>query len=262
MSSIITLTTDFGLQDHYVGAMKAVILGISPDSRLVDISHDVPPQDIMAGAWILRNSAMLFPPNTVHLVVVDPGVGTDRNPVAVRVKDQYFVGPDNGIFSLIDEDFELEAVRISNSSLWRKEQSETFHGRDIFAPVAARLAAGVPFKDLGDPIPELVSYKWAIPISDRDGIQGWVVHIDRFGNLVTNISSSLIRESSITSNFKIYVGNAILHGIEKTFSSVADGEPVAYIGSSGNLEIAINKGNAREMLDVKKGAQVSIITQK
>ncbi len=262
MSSIITLTTDFGLQDHYVGAMKAVMLGINPNARLVDISHDVPPQDIMAGAWILRNSAMLFPPNTVHLVVVDPGVGTDRNPVAVHVEDQYFVGPDNGIFSLIGEDFDLKAVRINNSSLWRKEQSDTFHGRDIFAPVAANLAGETPFEDLGEPISELVSYKWAIPISDRDGIQGWVVHIDRFGNLVTNISASLIRESSIASNFKIYVGNAILKNIEKTFSSVADGEPVAYIGSSGNLEIAINKGNAREMLDVKKGAQVSIITQK
>lgn len=262
MSPTITLTTDFGLQDHYVGAMKAIILDICPNIRMIDISHDIPPQDIMAGAWIVRNSAMLFPPHTVHLVVVDPGVGTERNPVAVQIEDQYFIGPDNGIFSLISEAYDYKAVRINNKSYWRKQRSNTFHGRDIFAPVAAHLANGVNFQDLGDPISELVTYRWAIPISDKDGVQGWVVHIDRFGNLVTNISESLIRESSLSSGFKIYVGNIILKEIKTTFASVTDGEPVAYIGSSGNLEIAINKGNAREMLDVKKGAQISIITQK
>ncbi|MEX0823434.1 MAG: SAM-dependent chlorinase/fluorinase [Balneolaceae bacterium] len=262
MSNIITLTTDFGLQDHYVSAMKAVILDICRDVRLVDVSHQIPPQDIMAGAWVVRNAAMLFPANTVHLVVVDPGVGTSRKPVALKIKDQYFVGPDNGIFSLIGDEYDYEAVNLTNRKFWRKHTSNTFHGRDIFAPVAAHLANGVEMPELGDPIKELVTYRWAIPISDKDGIQGWIVHIDRFGNLISNIPEELIRNSSRSSNFRIYVGNTILEEMVDTFGAVPDGEPAAYIGSSGTLEIAINKGNAREMLGVEKGAQISLIIQK
>lgn len=262
MPPIITLTTDFGLQDHYVSAMKAVILGISPSSRMIDVSHEIPPQDVMAGAWVLRNAAMLFPAGTVHLVVVDPGVGTERNPVALQIEDQFFVGPDNGIFSLVGDEFDYKAVRLIHPEYWRDKQSDTFHGRDIFAPVAAHLANGVPLNQLGEPIDELVTYRWAVPISDKDGVQGWVVHIDRFGNLVTNIPASLIRSYAGSAGFRIYAGNTILDEIVTTFGSVPDGEPAAYIGSSGTLEIAINKGNAREMLGVEKGAQVSIIVQK
>jgi len=259
---IITLTTDFGLGDHYVSAMKAVILGMAPDVRLVDISHQIPPHDVMAGAWVVRNSAMLFPPGTVHLVVVDPGVGTKRKPVALRIKGQYFVGPDNGTFSLIGEDYDYQAVELNRKQFWNDEQSTTFHGRDVFAPVAAHLANGVKLESLGDPIEKLVTYRWAIPIADRDGIQGWIVHIDRFGNLISNIPSSLIEETVGDAGFRIYVGNTILHSIQPTFGSVPDGEPVAYIGSSGTLEVAINKGNAKEMLGVEKGAQISIVIQK
>lgn len=261
-SSIITITTDFGLQDHYVSAMKAVILGIKPDARLVDVSHEIPPQDVMAGAWVVRNSSMLFPPGTVHLVVVDPGVGTDRRPVALRIKDQFFVGPDNGIFSLIGEDFEYEAVVLENKTYWREDTSTTFHGRDIFAPVAAHISKGTDLARLGSKLDEVVTYRWAIPISDKDGIQGWIVHIDRFGNLISNIPAELIKETIGDSGFRIYVGNTILNSIATTFGSVHDGEPVAYIGSSGKLEIAINKGNAKEMLSVEKGAQISIFIQK
>ncbi len=261
-SSIITLTTDFGLQDHYVSAMKAVILGIKADVRLVDVSHEIPPQDVMAGAWVVRNSAMLFPPKTVHLVVVDPGVGTERNPVAIRIGDQFFVGPDNGIFSLIGEDFDYKAVILDNEKYWREERSKTFHGRDIFAPVAAHIASGTDLSELGRPLEKLVTYRWAMPISDKDGIQGWIVHIDRFGNLVSNIPSSLIEETIGSSKLRIYTGNTILHEIVSTFGSVPDGEPAAYIGSSDKLEIAINKGNAKQMLGVEKGAQISIVIQK
>jgi S-adenosylmethionine hydrolase len=262
MPPIITLTTDFGTQDHYVGAMKAVMLSIAPEARFVDISHEIPPQDIMAGAWVLKNSASLYPSGTVHLVVVDPGVGTDRKPVALKMGDQLYVGPDNGIFSLIAEENEYEAVELTNSSFWREQASNTFHGRDIFAPAAAHLAAGVPLQELGEPLKSVVSYRWAIPISDNDGIQGWVLHIDRFGNLVTNIPASLIEEVIGESGLKIYVGNSILEKIVPTFGSVPDGEPAAYIGSAGNLEIAINKGNAQQMLSVEKGAQISIVVQK
>lgn len=262
MSSVITLTTDFGVQDHYVGVMKAVLLSIVPDARLIDISHEIPPQDIMAGAWVVRNSAMLFPPESVHLVVVDPGVGTDRKPVAMRIEDQFFVGPDNGIFSLIADQYDHEAIFLNNSSFWRPNPSKTFHGRDIFAPVAAHLASGVTLEKFGDPLDKLATYRWAVPISDKDGIQGWIVHIDRFGNLISNIPEKVIRGAGQHSKLKIYVGNTILNEIVETFGDVADGEPAAYIGSSGVLEIAINKGDAREMLGVEKGAQISIVIQK
>ena len=262
MSQIITLTSDFGTQDHYVSAMKAVMLGIAPDSRFIDVSHDIPPQDIMAGAWVIRNSAFLFPPETVHLVVVDPGVGTDRLPIVLKVEDQYFVGPDNGIFSLLYTQFECEAYKLNKTKYWRDVRSRTFHGRDIFAPVAAHLAAGVPIEKLGDPIKDLVSYHWAVPIGDKDGVQGWVIHIDRFGNLITNISEELLEETAGRRKVRVYVGNTIIDHMVNTFGDVEPGEPAAFIGSSGMLEVGINKGNAAQMLGVDKGAQISLVLQK
>ncbi|HET6528055.1 MAG TPA: SAM-dependent chlorinase/fluorinase [Balneolaceae bacterium] len=259
---VITLTTDFGLQDYYVSAMKAVMLGIAPDARLVDISHEIPSQDIMAGSWILQNSAMLFPDQTVHTVVVDPGVGTDRKPIALKVDNQFFVGPDNGIFSLLVKDQNFKAVRLTNKKYWRKNPSTTFHGRDIFAPVAAHLSRGVKLEELGDSLDELITYRWTVPIADKDGLEGMVIHIDKFGNLVTNLSSDLIEEFIDGKRVKIYVGTFILDEVATTFASVTEGEPVAYIGSSGMLEIGINKGDAGEMLNVQKGARVSLILQK
>ncbi len=262
MHKIITLTTDFGQQDYYVGAMKAVILGIAPDVRLVDISHEIPSYDIMAGSWVLKNSAMLYPPDTIHVVVIDPGVGTQRHPVALRIEDQFFVGPDNGIFSFISSDKEFEAVLLTNKDYWLNTPSNTFHGRDIFAPVAAHLSRGIDLSELGEPLDELVTYRRTLPISDKDGIQGWVIHIDKFGNLITNLSASLIDERTKDKNIKLYVGNTILDEIVATFGSVPEGEPAAYIGSSGMLEVGINKGNAEQMLGVQKGAQISLVLQK
>lgn len=262
MRNVITLTTDFGLQDYYVSAMKAVILGIAPGVRMVDISHEIPSQDIMAGSWILKNSAMLFPEGTVHNVVVDPGVGTERKPIALRIGDQYFVGPDNGIFSLLTQERDYEAVRLSNEEYWRDDPSNTFHGRDIFAPCAAHLSQGVALQDLGEPLEELVTYKWTVPIADKDGLEGMIIHIDKFGNLVSNIPGSQIREVIGNKNVKIYVGNTILDEIVSTFGAVPEGEPAAYIGSSGMLEVGINKGNAEKMLGVQKGAQISLILQR
>lgn len=261
MSGIITLTTDFGVKDYYTGAMKAVILGIAPKVRLIDISHNIEPQDVMGGAWVVRNCAELFPDNTIHLVVVDPGVGTERNPVALRIGNQYYVGPDNGIFSLLTGEHDYDAVRLNKPEYWRDNSSETFHGRDIFAPVAAHLANDVPLDQLGEKIDELVTYRWASPIADKAGIQGWIVHIDRFGNLVSNIPEKLIREKVEGRSMKIYVGNTILHKIVKSYGFVEEGEPAAYIGSAGMLEIAINKGDASQMLSVRKGAQISIVLQ-
>lgn len=262
MSHIITLTTDFGTQDHYVSAMKAVMLNLAPDARHVDISHDIPPQDIMAGAWVIRNAALLFPPETVHLVVVDPGVGTHRHPIALRIRDQYFVGPDNGIFSLFYDEFDHEAVRLNNPEYWGKERSETFHGRDVFAPVAAHLSKGAKLSEVGEPLKDLVTYHWAVPIADKDGLQGLVIHIDRFGNLITNISGELLEEVIGKSQAKLYVGHTMIDRIVSTFGDVEEGEPVAFTGSSGMLEIGVNKGNASRLLSVDKGAQISIVLKK
>jgi len=262
MQPVITITTDFGLKDHYVSSLKAVILNIAPKARLVDISNQVPPHDVMAGAWVLKNAAFKFPKGSIHLVIINPGTLTDIDPVIVCISGHYFVGPDNGVFSLIAEESQYQAVKLSNREFWVKKKSGKHHSIDIFGPVAAHLATGVEVQRFGKKLDKIVKYRWAVPIADRDGIQGWVVHIDHFGNLVTNISDEMLAGSLGNRNFKIYVGNTILKGISHSYSSVPDGEPVAYIGSSGMLEIAVNKANANKLLGVEKGAQVSIVLQK
>lgn len=259
---ILTLTSDFGNQDQYVSAMKAVILGISPRARLIDISHEIKPQDIMAAAWVLKNTAFLYPPGTVHLAVIDPGVGTKRKAIAAKIKDQYFVGPDNGLFSLLLENNTYKAFELSNEDYWFEKRSDTFHGRDIFAPAAAHICNGVDISKFGKEVKKLVNYKWALPIADEEGMQGWIVHIDRYGNLITNISAELMRKYIDDHDIKIFIGNTIIHKIEKTFGSVAEGEPTAIIGSSGMMEIVVNKGSAEQMLGVEKGAPISIMFQK
>lgn len=261
-SGIITLTTDFGWKDYYVSAMKAVILDICPYVRLVDVSHDIDPQDIMAGAWVLRNVAMLYPPGTVHVAVVDPGVGGDRKPVLVEIKGRFFVGPDNGLFSLVAEDESYSIVELTNTRYWRHPVSRTFHGRDVFAPVAAHVCMGVSMTSFGSVCESLTRYRWASPIADDEGIQGWIMHIDRYGNLISNIPADMLAHYREQTSFKIYVGNTVLKEISGHFSEVPDGEPVALAGSSGMLEIAINKGNAEKMLGIEKGAPVSLVVQK
>lgn len=258
-SGIITLATDFGYRDHYVSAMKAGMIGIHPEVRFIDVSHDIPPQDIMAAAWVTKHSAFLYPEGTVHLVVVDPGVGTSRKAVAVRIRDQFFVGPDNGIFSLVADEEPYQAYQLGNTSFWGSDRSKTFEGRDIFAPVAAHLSKGVALADVGDRIKELFVYRWARPVADREGIQGWVVHIDRYGNLVTNIPGDVIQQFQNRRGVRIYVGSTILKQLVNTFGDVKQGEAVAYIGSAGMLEVAVNGGNAEQMLGVYKGAAVSLV---
>lgn len=258
----ITLTTDFGNSDQYVSAMKGVILGINPAVRLVDVSHEIPPQDVMAAAWVLKNSAFLYPPDTVHLVVVDPGVGTTRKPVAVHIGEQFFVGPDNGLFSLVADDRPYVAYELNNEEYWRIHLSNTFHGRDIFAPVAAHLSRGVPVGKVGNRIDELITYHWALPIADEEGIQGWVVHIDHYGNLITNISEELVHSVAGGQKVKIYAGSTIIKEMSSTFGNVAEGEASAIIGSSGMLEVIVNKGNAAKLLSVEKGAPVTVLVQK
>ena len=258
---ILTLTTDFGTQDAYVAAMKGVILGIAPEVRLVDITHDIAPQDVMEAAFVLRSAAPFFPPDTVHLAVVDPGVGTARRPVALRWGAHYYVGPDNGLFSLVlEEAVPDELVVLDRPAAWRAPGvSRTFHGRDIFAPVAAHLAAAQPLEALGTPIEALETMHWVQPIADERGVRGWVAHVDRFGNCITNITRDVLEQSREGRGVKGYVGTSILEGIYETYGAVANGEPLLLFDSNGLLEVSVNAGNAADLLGIRKGAPVNIV---
>ena len=261
MSAIITLTTDFGTQDAYVGAIKGVILSLCPNARIVDISHAIAPQDIMECAFVLRDAAWYFPAGAIHMAVVDPGVGTDRRPVALRCGEHFFTGPDNGIFPLIlDGTAPDVCVCLDRPEYWRgAAPSRTFHGRDIFAAAAAHLANGTPIERLGSPIDRLAPMKWALPIMDDEGVQGWVVHIDRFGNCITNISRKMLEERQAGRPIKCFAGNTILEGIQHTYASVETGESLLQYNSSNLLEVAVNSGNAAELLGIRKGNPVNIL---
>lgn len=267
---LITLTTDFGTRDAYVAAMKGTMLDICPDAHFVDITHEISPQDVMEAAFVLREAVPYFPADTVHLVVVDPGVGTARRPVALHHGTHWYVGADNGLFPLVlDSDTPDRAVMLDREAAWRTTTpSQTFHGRDIFAPAAAHVAAGRALTEIGSPIDTLEPLRWAEPIADEEGIQGWVVHIDRFGNCITNISREVLAPYAHTSNrndastwpdFKCFVGNTALTQIYDTYGNVAEGEPLLLFGSSDFLEVAVNTGNAAELLDIRKGAAVNLI---
>ncbi len=261
MSAIITLTTDFGTQDAYVGALKGVLLGLCPGARIVDISHEIAPQDIMECAFVLREAAGYFPPGAIHLAVVDPGVGTDRKPVALRAGERFFTGPDNGIFPLVLDGAAPDAcVQLDQRAYWRNDTpSQTFHGRDIFAPAAAHLASGVPIERLGSAIDQLAPMKWALPIMDDEGVQGWVVHIDRFGNCITNIAREMIEERRAGRPVKCFAGNAIIEGVQPAYAAAETGEPLLQYNSSCLLEVAVNAGNAAELLGIRKGNPVNIL---
>ena len=263
MPRTLTLTTDFGTKDAYVAAMKGVILNRCPEAPLVDVTHDIAPQDVMEAAFVLRQTVPFFPKETVHLVVVDPGVGTERRPIALRAGERFFVGPDNGLFSLIlGEDTPDELVALDDADRWRTpDPSTTFHGRDIFAPAAAHLAAGRPLEELGSPVETLETLRWALPITDDQGIQGWTVHQDHFGNCITNIPYSLFEEHRDDRPVKCYAGGTILSGISSTYGAVAEGEPLLVFGSSGFLEIAVRGGNAAKLLGIQKGDSVNVVFQ-
>lgn len=270
----ITLTTDFGTRDAYVAAMKGTILGIYPDARLIDITHEITPQDVMEAAFVLREAVPYFPADAVHLVVVDPGVGTERRPIALQHGPHWFVGPDNGIFPLVlESDSPDRVVELDRKTVWRTTSpSTTFHGRDIFAPAAAHLASGLALSEIGSPVDALEPMRWAQPIADDEGVQGWVVHIDRFGNCITNISREVLvqhadqaageaRNGQVMPPLKCFVGNSKLNALHETYGRVDEGEPLLLIGSSGFLEVAVNSGNAAELLDIRKGDAVNIIFQ-
>lgn len=256
----ITLMTDFGLTDPYVGVMKGVILDIVPEAAVVDLTHAIPPQDIGRAAFLLSTVIDYFPAGTVHTVVVDPGVGSERRPIAVRSNRAYYVAPDNGVLSMVLVRQPAEAiVHLTNPDYWLPEVSTTFHGRDIFAPVAAHLARGIPIDDLGTPIHEIVQLPASHPTPRSDGsIVGQILHIDRFGNCITNVPSDML---SVDRPLIVKVAGQSIRGISPTYSTVKPGQVVSLIGSEGFLEIAVRNGNAAERLDIAIGDTVTIEPQ-
>jgi len=266
--ALLTLTTDFGIDDAYVAAMKGVAASVAPTVRVIDVTHTITPQEVMEAAWILRQTVPFFPEGTVHLAVIDPGVGTTRRAIACRIANHTFVGPDNGLFSLLLGEDGLgpelpdEVVVLDRPAYWRTgAPSRTFHGRDVFAPVAAHLAAGKPLEDVGSPAPidSLVRLQWVRPRADDQGVQGWVVHIDRFGNAITNIPEELLEVHRRDREVRCYAGSAILEGIADTYAEVEQGEALVIVGSSGHIEVSINGGHAASLLSLIKGSAVSIV---
>ncbi len=250
------------MDDAYVAAMKGVMLQIDPNLRFVDVTHNVDAQDIMGAAFVLKQAIPYFPDGTVHLAVVDPDVGDEeRNPIAARIGRSFFVGRDNGLLALLlDGEAPDEIVVLDRNDFWRSPTpSRTFHGRDIFAPVAAHLASGRSLSDIGSPTDDLKRLHWAHPISDEEGIQGFVVHVDHFGNCITNISGASFDERLTRRTTKCYVGTAIIDSVQDTYSDVAQGEPVVLVGSSGFLEVAVNGGDAATLLTIHKGSQVNLV---
>lgn len=258
---LITLLTDFGVRDEYVGCLKGVILGLNPRAVLVDLSHEVPAQDIRAGAFILAATAPFFPTGTIHLAVVDPGVGTSRRPLAARCRGQFWVGPDNGLFHLIFAgQGDLEIVSLENTAYFRPQVAATFHGRDLFAPVAAHLSLGVDLRQLGPTITEPIRLPWPEPTFTAKKIRGEIIHVDRFGNLVSNIAAAGFHSWRQGGQFQLQVGVATLHRLHRTYGEAAPGELLVLEGSHGYLEIAAAHGSAGQQL--KAGVGLSLEVQR
>ena len=253
-NSIITLTTDFGQSDGYVGSMQGVILNICPTATIVNISHQLPPQNIQAGAFVLYQVFDYYPAHTIHCVVVDPGVGSARRGVAVRTEHGIFVGPDNGVFSLVLGATEpLEAVALTNPNYQLEGVSATFHGRDIFSPVSAHLASGVPLNELGPPVTDLILTEFRTGLKDG---QSRIIHIDHFGNLILDITAQDI-DAPDTVTFT--AGPTTIKSLSRTFADVPEGELLAYVGSNRNhVEIAVRNGNAAQALDLQLNDVVQV----
>ena len=262
---IITLTTDFGLNDHFVGTMKGAILSLAPEAEIVDICHSVQAFDILDGALTLAQAYSYFPVRTVHVVVVDPGVGSSRRPILASSERQNFVAPDNGVLSLIYAREERLSVRhITSEHYFLQPLSNTFHGRDIFAPVAAYLAKGVDHEKFGDEITDFVRFNAPRPkVIDPKTIRGVVLKVDRFGNLVTNITPQdvpLLFQPKPPA-FKIVVGKNEITSMKTNYAEGAPGEVFGILGSMGYLEIAANRGAAAQLVAAGKGAEVNVVLE-
>ena len=257
--SIITLTTDFGLNDHLVGSMKGVILNINPAVRIVDINHNVTPFDILDGALSIANVYRFFPQRTIHVVVVDPGVGTQRRPLLVSGEKQYFIAPDNGVLSMVFERESCIVRHINSEHYFLTPVSPTFHGRDVFAPTAAWLAKAFQTEAFGEEVTDYVRFTMPKAKSSGQLVTGVVLRVDAFGNLITNLSTEDIPAVAATSgSIKLAVNGKKITKFVQTFGLGAPGEPVALFGSTGYLEIAVNRGNAARALGANRGAEVTL----
>jgi len=257
---IITLTTDYGTNDHLVGVMKGVILSINPEATVVDITHGVLAHDILDGALTIGQAYNYFPPRTIHVVVVDPGVGTPRRPILVASDQHYFVAPDNGVLSAVYDNTEaLYVWNITSEHYFRQPISNTFHGRDVFAPVAAWLSKSWQSSAFGDAIEDFVRFAIPKPKVNGNSIRAIVLKVDNFGNLITNIKAedapALVAADG---KFAIRVGNGEVKKVLPTFANGTAGEPFGVIGSSGYLEISVNKGSAARTLGAGRGAEVTV----
>ncbi len=257
---IITLTTDYGTGDHLVGVIKGVILSINPDVNIIDITHNVLPHDLLDGALTVGQAYKLFPSKTIHIVVVDPGVGTARRPILVAADQQYLVAPDNGVLSSVyDQSEALYVWNIISEHYFRHPVSNTFHGRDIFAPVAAWLSKSWQTSSFGEPITDFVRFAMPKPKVNGNTIKGVVLKMDHFGNLITNLTAA--DAPALTApdgKFTIRIGNGQVTKMVPTFAQGGAGEPVAVIGSSGYVEIAVNKGSAAKALGATRGVEVTV----
>jgi hypothetical protein len=278
-SPVISLLTDFGEDDGFVGTMKGVMKGIAPQATFIDISHRINPQDVHQAAFVLMTSVPFFPAGTVHLVVVDPGVGSTRRPIAVQTDEYQFIAPDNGVLSyVVSAKQPYKAIELSNPDYRLPYVSQTFHGRDIFAPAAAHLAAGVAIDQLGPPIEQIMRLDPPALSVHQNEIRGEILNIDHFGNLRTSIHSLRWEEQGFlclrplwgeasgageelqfsARSAEIFVGELRIKGVSETFSSVEVGEVVAFVGSERALEIAINQGNLAHVSGVQKGDPVRV----
>ncbi len=258
--SIITLLSDFGNRDPYVATMKGVILSLNPKTILVDLTHEVPPQDIVAGAFLLAEAAPYFPPGTIHLAVVDPGVGTQRRGLAAKARGQFWVGPDNGLFHLaFQESDSLDIVSLEKPRYFRESVSPTFHGRDIFAPVAAHLSRGKPLDALGPPITDPIALPWPQTVFTPEAVRGEIVYVDGFGNLVSNIKGTDLMTWLGEKSYVVILGSLTKTGLARTYGDAVPGELLALVGSHGYLEIACVRGNAARRLGVGKGRSLAVV---
>ena len=263
MRPVVALLTDFGTRDHYAGAMKGAILSIAPDVQLVDLVHDLPPHDVVAGAFALAAASPAFPKGTVFAAVVDPGVGTARRGLAAAAGGHLFVGPDNGVLTLALAGDPAARIRaLAEPRFWRPRVSATFHGRDVFGPVAAHLALGVPLDDVGPPVTDPVRIPG--PAVRALGAGEWeatVVHVDGFGNAITNVDApaldEIVRGIGARAGIAVAVAGAVVPFVP-TYADVALGQPCAVIGGTGRLELAVNGGRASEVLGVGRGDHVRV----
>ena len=280
-SPIITLTTDFGTSDVYVGLMKGVILNINPNVQIVDITHAIPPQNIHEAAFTIQAAYRYFPKGTIHVIVVDPGVGSERQAIVCQTDRAFFVCPNNGVLSYLLQDIEAEgicapeAVVIENPDYLLPQVSNTFHGRDIFAPAAAHLSLGIPLAQIGIPTHNLIRFPAPAICISEDILTGQIINVDSFGNLITNISENALAafllssksnkntvgqldKCAMSAKFEIMAGYTSLKKLNISYAESEAGEPLAIIGSFGALEIAVNMGNAQTQLGLKKGDTVIV----